>query len=136
MIAIVPLICIIVGSGMSYEEDAAPMKNNDSPKCALSPEQLQERTAWVRTTLAGKIEERKELADGYALRLPNDEPTIKQVHELILLERQCCGSFMTFETHLVGNDGPFWMKLRGPGVRELLAPILTTTPGSTEKKPD
>jgi len=69
--------------------------------------------------LKAKIQEVKELSDGYALRLPADSELIGQAAEYTNLERLCC-PFFEFSLKADRERGPVWIALRGrPGVKEL-----------------
>lgn len=74
----------------------------------------------LRQQLHEKTEEVRELADGYALRLPAENGMILSVAEFITLERLCC-PFFSFELEVGGDEGALWLKLTGrEGVKEFL----------------
>jgi hypothetical protein len=75
-----------------------------------------------RRLLAAKIHKavagRRELADGYALRIARDKVSADELEDWIGLERRCC-PFLRFAPAQEGDD--FWLHLTGgPGVKEFL----------------
>lgn len=107
---------------------------DSAAKCTLSPSALAERKVDVRASLGSKTLERKELDDGIAIRFPSDSETVQAVFDFVATERECCGSFLTFEVILNGGDGEFWLRLRGDkDAKEFLKDIFNMdakTPGS------
>ena len=74
----------------------------------------------LRQQLREKTQEVRELADGYALRLPAENGMILSVAEFITLERLCC-PFFSFELEVGRDQGSLWLKLTGrEGVKEFL----------------
>ncbi len=66
------------------------------------------------------VKETKELADGYAFRLPGNKAMVMTVAEFVTLERSCC-PFFTFEIELGDAEKPLWLTWRGEeGVKEFL----------------
>ena len=67
-----------------------------------------------RTTLAEKVHsavtDRRELADGYSLRLDGQKIGVAEVDEWIELESKCC-PFLRFE--LGRNGSEMWLHLAG-----------------------
>lgn len=69
--------------------------------------------------------ERRELADGWALRLPSDDHTLLSCAHWILGERRCC-SFFTFSLECEPVPGHLWMRITGPdGAKDVLRAELT-----------
>ena len=98
-------------------------KKDESPiMCvlgALDAKQL-ERHKELRQQLREKTQEVRELADGYALRLPAENGMILSVAEFITLERLCC-PFFSFGLEVGRDEGALWLKLTGrEGVKEFL----------------
>jgi hypothetical protein len=63
--------------------------------------------------------ERRELSDGWALRLPGDDATVLDCAHWMIGERRCC-PFLTFalECH---PGGEAWMRITGPeGTKDVL----------------
>jgi len=56
--------------------------------------------------------ETKELADGYAARLPADLSIVLSLAEFVVLERRCC-PFFTLALELDRDDGPLWLRITG-----------------------
>jgi hypothetical protein len=90
---------------------------------ALDARQLA-RHQELRQQLREKTQEVRELADGYALRLPAENGMILSVAEFITLERTCC-PFFSFELEVGRDEGALWLKLTGRGgVKEFLKSML------------
>jgi len=86
---------------------------------ALDAEQRRRR-AELEAQLKTSIEEVRELADGYAVRLPSDARIIVEVAEFVTYERLCC-PFLDFEIGVEREGGPLWLKLTGrEGVKEFV----------------
>ena len=86
---------------------------------ALDAKQLA-RHQELRQQLREKTQEVRELADGYALRLPAENGMILSVAEFLTLERMCC-PFFSFELEVGRDEGALWLKLTGrEGVKEFL----------------
>ena len=87
---------------------------------ALSPAEREQRQLLAERVWSGALDVR-ELTDGYAVRVPADADSYRQVAELLLLERRCC-PFFRLGIELEENHGPIWVRLTGgPGVKEFLA---------------
>jgi hypothetical protein len=94
---------------------------NESPiacnLAALSDEQRNRIIGLVKQ-IRTSGQEVRELPDGYALRLPSDSATVRDVGEYITLERLCC-PFFRFEMEVEPEGGPLWLRLTGrEGVKE------------------
>ena len=69
--------------------------------------------------------ERRELDDGWALRLPNDDGILLSVARWIVDERRCC-PFLTFTVECEPSPGALWMRVTGPeGTKDVLRAELT-----------
>jgi hypothetical protein len=76
--------------------------------------------------LRGSIQNRREVADGYAFKLDPKGITMAELGEWIALERLCC-SFLTFNVE-VKNDGATQLSMRGPdGTKAVLAEDFAKT---------
>jgi hypothetical protein len=83
---------------------------------AAQRERQRELLALMRTS----AQDRVDLPDGYALRLPTDARLVTQAAEWIGLERRCC-PFVRFELDW-GTDDRVWVRFTGgPGVKTFLA---------------
>jgi len=60
--------------------------------------------------LFAAVQERKELGDGYAFRLPAE--ALETTAQWVALERKCC-PFFTFGMELARDDGPLWLRVTG-----------------------
>ena len=76
------------------------------------------RHAALAAELFGAIEHRRELPDGYALRLPADRWLAAA--QWADLERKCC-PFFAFELAATAEHGPLWLRITGrPGVKAFM----------------
>lgn len=64
----------------------------------------------VSRTLFAAIQEEKELANGYAFRLPPG--VLTTTAQWVSLERKCC-PFFAFEIVLEKDNGPLWLRVTG-----------------------
>ena len=63
--------------------------------------------------------ERRELNDGWALRLPGDDATVLACAHWMLGERRCC-PFLTLSLECL-PEGELWMRITGPeGTKDAL----------------
>jgi hypothetical protein len=87
-----------------------------------------QREHWVETgkQVYAAVQEVKELADGYQLRLPADSAMLLKVAEYITNERLCC-AFLRFTLEVEPSRGPFWLRLTGgAGVKEYMRSVIET----------
>jgi len=79
-----------------------------------------QRQQALHKQLFSRLENVEELADGYAVAIPDTKENILAAAEFISLERVCC-SFFHFEM-AVGQPGePVWLRLTGgEGVKDFL----------------
>ena len=97
--------------------------------CRLLAPELRAREQVVQQEVSGAAEEVRELPDGYALRFPGEGGWLATLAEFIRFERACC-PFLRFELHAEQQDGPLWLRLRGPaGTKEFLAGLLALPAG-------
>jgi hypothetical protein len=77
-----------------------------------------ERRRVLATKLHSAIDGRRELVDGYALRLAENRASVEELHEWTALEGKCC-PFLKFA--LVADGEELWLHLTGgTGVKEFL----------------
>ena len=89
--------------------------------CTLTEVELRERREGVLRKVRGAVAEVKEVADGYAYRLPADGVWLSELAQLVNLERQCC-PFLTFRITAEPAGGPLWLEVTGPpGTKDFLA---------------
>lgn len=81
--------------------------------CTLTDSEWAERQWALQQEIGSAVQERVELEDGYALRFPPVPRWIPQLAELIAFERSCC-PFLTLELAAEPEQGPIWLRLRGP----------------------
>ena len=88
--------------------------------CSLPSEEENMRRRSIADDFRKGIQEVKELEDGYAIRFPATDEWVAQITQFIVVERTCC-PFFIFELVFEPNQGPVWLKVRGPeGVKEFL----------------
>lgn len=78
---------------------------------AILPEQRQSHFATSKD-LFSKIEEFRELADGYKFRFASNPNLIVKLGEFISLEKLCC-PFLGFVVEVEPEGGPVWLCLTG-----------------------
>ena len=76
---------------------------------ALTAEDLAVYETLTETLLAS-IQEKKELKDGYAFRLPPEK--LVDSAQWVSFERQCC-PFFEFELEVAKDGGPVWLRITG-----------------------
>jgi hypothetical protein len=93
------------------------------PTAFGSRESFEEHLADGRRLLDGTME-RRELADGWALRLPNDDATLLAFARWSTAERRCC-PFFTFALEREPDPGALWVRITGPeGAKAVLDAAL------------
>ena len=89
------------------------------PSAFPSAESFTTHTTEGRRLLSLTLD-RRELADGWALRLPNDDGTLISVARWIVDERHCC-PFLTFALECEPSPGGLWLRITGPdGTKDVL----------------
>lgn len=81
--------------------------------CTLTDARQRERQQQLQQRLSPMVREMVELEDGYALRFPGEPGSVRGLAELIVFERACC-PFLSLELVAEAEEGPVWLKLRGP----------------------
>ncbi|MDX6611896.1 MAG: hypothetical protein QOD75_1082 [Blastocatellia bacterium] len=93
--------------------------------CTLTGPELQERRRSVLQQVRNAVVEIRELANGYAYCFPSQQELVKELAQLIDLERQCC-PFLTFRLTIAAETGPLWLEMTGPeGTKEFLQTTFT-----------
>ena len=88
--------------------------------CSLSEPERVKRREEVAAEVFGGVRRVSELADGYAFEYPGDDGWAGKLLEFIAFERGCC-PFFTFELVFEPEQGPIWLRLRGPdGVKDFI----------------
>ena len=103
------------------------MSKETSFVCKLDAISAAQRTrhSELAARLADAVSERRELADGYTLRVVVEKIDLAAAAEWITLERKCC-PFLRFQLEAEPDDGPVWLRLTGAtGVKEFLRSELS-----------
>ena len=97
---------------------------------AIAAEQRPVHLATSRE-LFSKIEEVRELTDGYEFRLADDPRVLTKLSEFVSLERLCC-PFLRFAVEVEAEGGPVWLRLSGrEGVKEFIREEISGLTGFT-----
>lgn len=101
------------------------MKKSDLPiACSLTDAELQARRSEVLERAKAAVLETRELEDGYAYRFPSEDPWLKELFNIVSLERQCC-PFLDFKLTVEAGQGPVWLELTGPaGAKDFLKTLF------------
>ena len=80
--------------------------------CNMAALTKSERTQYARLarSLMAAVQEKRELRNGYAFRLPPG--TLVTAAQWVAFERKCC-PFFTFEMEQARDQGPLWLRLTG-----------------------
>ena len=78
---------------------------------AIAPGERPKHLATSRELFA-RIEEFRELPDGYEFRLAEGPGLISQLAEFVSLEKLCC-PFLNFMIEIGAENGPVWLRLTG-----------------------
>ncbi|MDQ3929992.1 MAG: hypothetical protein M3328_12710 [Chloroflexota bacterium] len=81
--------------------------------CNLSEAEQAAREEELARDIFSNCEEVAELADGYAFRFPGNGDWAAKLVEFIGFERKCC-PFFTFELVFEPQEGPMWLRVKGP----------------------
>ncbi|MBV9672219.1 MAG: hypothetical protein JO076_05260 [Verrucomicrobia bacterium] len=86
---------------------------------AIPPEQ-RGRYTQLTDSLRHAIQQKRELPDGYAVRLDTSLFPIEQALEWIKLEQMCC-PFLDAQVRWQIENGPVWLEMKGPiGVKDFI----------------
>src|SRR2546425_1194190 len=114
-------VAVLMVSMMPYLF-SQPAREKESPfACNLKAMNSEERKRYdqISKQLLESVEERRELPDGYALRL-GKSISIATAAEWTDLESKCC-PFFDFQLERRREHGPLWLKLTGrPGVKQFI----------------
>ena len=78
---------------------------------AIPPDQRQAHLTTSKD-LFSRIEEFRELQDGFEFRFASAPDLIARLYEFISLEKLCC-PFLNFVTEVEAESGPVWLRLTG-----------------------
>jgi len=92
--------------------------------CTLLDAERRERRSLLLDRVFARVQERRPLDDGYALRFVADDAVLAELMQLVRLERRCC-AFLRFRLTVEPGGGPVWLELTGPaGTRAFLESAL------------
>ena len=81
--------------------------------------------------LFSRIEEFRELPEGYEFRLANGPDLLAQLAQFVSLERRCC-PFLRFDVQVEAEGGPVWLRLSGrEGVKDFIREEIAGLTGFT-----
>ena len=81
--------------------------------------------------LFSRIEEFRELPDGYEFRLADNPALLTKLSEFVSLERLCC-PFLRFAVEVEAAGGPVWLRLSGrEGVKDFIREEISGLTGFT-----
>jgi len=88
--------------------------------CKLTDKEQVKRAQKLRKELFAKVQDVKELEDGYGLKLPKNNDMMDKINKHIKIEKECC-PFFEFEITIKPDEGPIWLKFKGgKQVKEML----------------
>ena len=112
---------------MVREESHMESPDFGSPiACNVSPFSPAEGRRWTELGQGWrtKVQEVRELPDGYALRIPSDAASVLAAAEWMTLDRLCC-PFIAFALEVESEGGGVWLRLTGrPGVKEFMTQAM------------
>ncbi|HEX8734849.1 MAG TPA: hypothetical protein VF721_05955 [Pyrinomonadaceae bacterium] len=89
--------------------------------CTLTDAEFREREQQILQKLMQAVLERKALADGYGFRFASDDDLLREITEMIILERKCC-PFLDFKITLESGNGDIRVEITGAeGTKEFIA---------------
>jgi hypothetical protein len=89
--------------------------------CALNDAEFREREQSILQKLMRAVLERKELPGGCGFRFAADDDLLREITEMIILERKCC-PFLDFKILLESGGNDIWLELTGAqGAKEFIA---------------
>jgi hypothetical protein len=97
---------------------------------AIAPDERPKHLATSRE-LFSRIEEFRELPNGYEFRLAEGPELITKLAEFVSLEKLCC-PFLTFVIEIEAEGGPVWLRLTGrDGVKAFIREEIAGLTGFT-----
>ncbi|MGH7863201.1 MAG: hypothetical protein ACREOS_13330 [Candidatus Dormibacteraceae bacterium] len=103
----------------------AEVRQDPPIECRLLEPERRARAEMLQQEVLSAVEETHELPDGIALRFHGEPIWLATLAEFIGFERACC-PFLRFELHAEQQNGPLWLRLRGPtGTKEFLATLMS-----------
>jgi hypothetical protein len=107
-------------SSLECSADCMTKGKSGELTCKLTSPELQRRRETVIASLKTKLEEKKELKNGFAFKFPGNDQMVDELTEFIKTERECC-DFFTFKLSISGDKNKTWLEMSGPdGVKDFL----------------
>jgi hypothetical protein len=98
---------------------AATTEDSKDLSCKLTTPELQKRKTEVIAVLKKKVQEKKELSNGYSFRFDGSDETFGQLTDFVKSERRCC-DFFHFSLQ-VKDTSSIWLDITGPeGSKEFI----------------
>jgi hypothetical protein len=92
--------------------------------CSLTDKELQERRKNVLQKTAQSLIEVQELKDGFSYRFPAEDVVLRDLSNLINLERKCC-PFLNFRLIVEAQNDFIWLELTGrEGTKEMIQTLF------------
>ena len=108
------------GSGFCSVDCMAKSKSGELA-CKKTSLELQQYKETVVANLKSKLQDKKELADGYAFKFSGSDQMVDDLTAFIKTERACC-EFFTFKLSVSGDQSEAWLHLTGPeGTKDFIA---------------
>ena len=101
--------------------------------CDMTAIAADERPKHLATSreLFSRIEEVRELPNGYEFRLADGPALLSQLAQFVSLEKLCC-PFLNFVIEIEAEDGPTWLRLSGrDGVKAFIREEIAGLTGFT-----
>lgn len=92
--------------------------------CSLLDAELQERRRDVLQKIRNEVSDVRELENGFMYCFPPGGSRIRELADMVELERQCC-PFLKFSITVEPGNGPVRLEMTGPeGTKEFLAEVF------------
>ena len=109
LVSLIPSLALAAGAGVGHGF-ACDMR-------AMTNDERTQHAALARDLFAA-VQEQRDLADGYAFKLPPERWL--DAARWASLERKCC-PFFAFELHAGADGGPLWLEITGrPGAKAFM----------------
>jgi len=108
-------------------------KNQSPLACDMTAIPVEQRPVHLTKSreLFSKIQETRELSNGYEFRFADESEVLKRLAEFVSLEKLCC-PFLRFEIEVEAESGPVWLRLTGrEGVKEFIREEISGLTGMT-----
>jgi hypothetical protein len=111
------------------------LTNNTLIACDMTAIPRDQRPGHLTTSrqLFARIEEFREVADGYEFRFASGPDLLMKLAKFVSLEKLCC-PFLTFVIEVVPENGPVWLRLTGrDGVKTFIREEISGLPRNSIK---